>query len=216
VTETVVLLNAGALLYYAYLASVVRLAFRWYFALPLAALMVTVVAAARSWDRRRRVGAEGPRTAWVAIAAVVASVVSSVTTLTWVGSRAGATSFHLREVARRVSDAVEPGGVVAVADAGAIGFFADRRVVNVDGLANDYEFVDEFLRQGRLGEYFAREGVTHYLVRDTHLANRDAVLAREGQPGRVIFDQRIALRRERELFRYEIPGQFTVLLFRVD
>jgi hypothetical protein len=216
VGETAVLLSAASVLYYAYLVVAVRLVFRWYFALPLAVLMVTIVAAARWWDRRRGAGrADGLGAAWIA-AAVAASAVSSAAVLGWIGGNPASTSFHLREIARRVSGTVPPGGVVAVADAGAIGFFADRRVVNVDGLASDYEFVDEFLRRGRLREYLAREGVTHYLVRDTHLANRDAVLARRGDAGRVIFDQRIVLPPDRELWRYEIPGQFTVILFRLD
>lgn len=214
VTGTVVLLNAGAVLYYAYLALGVRLVFRWYFALPLAVLVVTVVAGARVWAMRR--GSVSRGRGWLSAVVVTVSVASSASTLWWVGNRQGSTSFHLREIARRVTDAVRPGGVVAVADAGAIGFFADRRVVNVDGLASDYEFVEEFLRKGRLLEYFAREGVTHYLVRDTHLTNRDAVLAGRGDAGRVIFDRRIALPPDRELFRYEIPGQFTVILFRLD
>jgi hypothetical protein len=206
VRDTVALLGAGAILYYVYLAVGVRLVFRWYFALPLAVLMVTVMAEARDWRRR----------SWLACALAAVNVASSANVLLWAGSRPASASFQLREVARRVEKSVEPGGVVAVADAGAVGFFCDRRVVNVDGLASDYEYVDQFLRRGRLVEYFAREGVTHYLVRDTHLVNRDAVLARSGEPGQVIFDRRLVLRPDRERWRYEIPGQFTVILFAVD
>jgi len=45
-------------------------------------------------------------------------------------------------------------------NAGMIGYFSDRSVVNLDGLVNDLEYFDEVIRGRRLEEYVDREGVT--------------------------------------------------------
>ena len=38
-------------------------------------------------------------------------------------------------------------------DAGILGYFSDRTVVNIDGLANDYDFLENYLEQGKRVEY---------------------------------------------------------------
>lgn len=45
-------------------------------------------------------------------------------------------------------------------NAGAIGFFARRPVINLDGLVNDADYLDH-LRTGRIEAYARREGITH-------------------------------------------------------
>ena len=72
------------------------------------------------------------------------------------------------------------------------------------------------MRPGRLADYFKREGVTHYVARERDLANRPAVLANEYVRAESLLDPRLVLMRERELFRYSIPGGLTVVCFRID
>ena len=38
-------------------------------------------------------------------------------------------------------------------NAGILGYFSDRTVVNIDGLANDYDFLENYLEQGKRVEY---------------------------------------------------------------
>jgi len=44
-------------------------------------------------------------------------------------------------------------------NAGMIGYFSRRHVVNLDGLVNDHVFLAEGIRGGRLGDYLDREGI---------------------------------------------------------
>lgn len=48
--------------------------------------------------------------------------------------------------------------VVASWDAGVLGYFSHRPVINLDGLVNDWEFV-EVIRTRRYADYLEREGV---------------------------------------------------------
>ena len=58
--------------------------------------------------------------------------------------------------------------------------------------------------------------MTHFLVRDSLLENAEQV--RRGQYQTAVFlpDRRIVLRRDRELFRYSLPGSFTVYYFALE
>lgn len=47
-------------------------------------------------------------------------------------------------------------------NAGAIGFFAERPVINLDGLVNDADYL-EHLKAGRIEAYARREGITHII-----------------------------------------------------
>jgi len=94
-------------------------------------------------------------------------------------------------------------------DAYQVGFSSTRKNV----LAG---FVFAAVLLARLGEYFVRSGVTHFLVRDGILVNRTEVIGGRYEEARVTLDPRLVLRRQNELFRYEIPRQFSVLFFRLD
>ena len=58
-------------------------------------------------------------------------------------------------------DAVLPrDAVLAGTDVGALSFWTRRRVINLDGVMNDYAY-QEWVRDRRLAEYLRRNGVTH-------------------------------------------------------
>ncbi len=46
-------------------------------------------------------------------------------------------------------------------NAGALGYFSRRTVINLDGLVNGARFVQEYLSTGRTAEYIAEEDITH-------------------------------------------------------
>ena len=50
--------------------------------------------------------------------------------------------------------------VIAGTDVGALAFWTGRRVVNLDGVMNDFEF-QKVLRDRKLADYLRRQGVTH-------------------------------------------------------
>lgn len=63
--------------------------------------------------------------------------------------------------AGRWMDANLPDDAVAASwDAGVVGYFAGRPVVNLDGVVNSYEYY-EASREGRIGPFLAARGITH-------------------------------------------------------
>ena len=56
-----------------------------------------------------------------------------------------------------------PDDVIAATEAGPISFWSRRRVVNLDGLINNFEY-QQYLRDGRLAEYLKDEGVRYLKV----------------------------------------------------
>src|SRR5439155_12360912 len=55
-----------------------------------------------------------------------------------------------------------PDAILANSDCGYIGLFSGRRVINLDGIINGYEY-QSALRDGRFVEYLQRMGVTHFV-----------------------------------------------------
>ncbi len=58
-----------------------------------------------------------------------------------------------------INDNVPHDAIVGSWDAGKFGYFSLRRVVNLDGLISSFEYVDDYLRKGRLGDWLIRNGV---------------------------------------------------------
>jgi len=210
-------LNIANVLWYAYLALAVPWIFRWYFAFPIACLLHNIPAMVHD-ARVERWRFEGRKTFITAgaVTAVALNLLITTTVLRWIGNRPSSVSYHLLQIARQLDQVAGSKSITAVADAGVIGFFATGRVVNIDGLANDFDFATNFLGQGRLSDYFRREGITHYLARDGHLANRASVLANNHVRAESLLDPTLSLAREHELFRYAIPGDLTVVCFVID
>ena len=209
--------NAGNVLFYLYLFFFASNFFRWYLALPIGCTIVNVVFLAASCEARlppcAKVGWPAGR---LAVLFVAASMAANVALLEWLGSRPNTVSYRLKKVAELVDRHGGPAAVTGVYDAGVIGYFAHGTVINLDGLANNFDYYDNCLRRGRLREYFQAAGMTHFLVRDCYLENPREVERGEYQTAVFRPDPRIVLRRERELFRYTLPGSFTVYYFALE
>jgi hypothetical protein len=207
--------SLGNLAFYAYLAVGVENVFRWYFAFPIGCALVgaTYLVRLAADGPSPRASRRWPVTGMAAL--VGAGVVLNVACLVWIGTRTASTSYQLKHVSELVNRWGGDRSVTATLDAGVIGFFASGRVINLDGLANDFEYLEQYLRTGRVGEYLHREGVTHVLVRDSILANADEVARGEYRLAHVTLAPALVLSKDQELFRYEIPGQFTLYYFRV-
>ncbi len=210
--------NAGNVLFYFYLFFFANNFFRWYLALPIGCTIVNLVflaAACEAW-LAPRAKSGWPAVRLMAVLLVAASMAADVAMLQWLGSRPNTVSYRLKQVAELVDRHGGPAAVTGVFDAGVIGYFAHGTVINLDGLANNFDYYDNYLRRGRLREYFQAAGMTHFLVRDFYLENLPAVERGEYETAVFRPDPRIVLRRERELFRYTLPGSFTVYYFALE
>ncbi|HYM81345.1 MAG TPA: hypothetical protein VEY91_08025 [Candidatus Limnocylindria bacterium] len=107
--------------------------------------------------------------------------------------------------------------VLAMPDAGFVSFFSGRRVVNLDGLVNDLTY-QEYLRQGRLGDYLDARGVQYLIVHDF---GADLDLARyESAPIKLIsykyetWSEPVIVRQSDEVFRSPVYpyGRHRVML----
>jgi hypothetical protein len=70
------------------------------------------------------------------------------------------TSDPVKDLFRDVREAIPEAGVVAGTDAGALAFWTGRRVINLDGLINNWTY-QGYLREGHLREYLREQGVDH-------------------------------------------------------
>ena len=70
----------------------------------------------------------------------------------------GQTSDPVMALFRSVGEAVPATAVIAGTDVGALAFWTGRRVINLDGVINNYAY-QNYLRDGRLREYLREQGV---------------------------------------------------------
>lgn len=207
-----VLAAISVVIYYVYLVSYASNFFRWYFAMPSAA---SAWIAVHGLSRREFKLQLTERASIVAsVAALLVAFASNALFVTVVASSSRSTSWHLLQVAQKLDEVTQSCDVVAVNDAGVIGYFSSRRVINLDGLANGYVYLNEYLRRGRLPEYLDQQGVSVYLLRDQLASNRGAVVSGQYDVVRFAPDTRLELRRRDELFRYAIPDAFTIIAYR--
>jgi hypothetical protein len=76
------------------------------------------------------------------------------------GAHAGRTEDTIRQIFFEIGSVLPQDAVVAGTDVGALAFWTQRRVVNLDGVINNFEY-QEYLRAGALRDYLRRQGVTH-------------------------------------------------------
>ena len=128
-----------------------------YFALPMAACAYVFMAGLAGASRRLR----RPRV--LAHLPVLAAAVAFAAEAIAFGSRFPA-AMHATDDTRQVylelSRVLPADAVIAGTDVGALAFWTARRVVNLDGVMNDFEY-QKTMRDGRLAEYLRRNGVTH-------------------------------------------------------
>jgi len=68
---------------------------------------------------------------------------------------------NAHEAAAWMRDNLPREAVVASFNAGALGYFSERTVINIDGLVNDFRFF-EYRVNKRIGDYLRESGVTHF------------------------------------------------------
>lgn len=125
-------------------------------------------------------------------------------------------THKLMEIGLRLGKISESGDVAATFDAGKINYFSPIPVINLDGLANSYEYLKNVRSTGLYKEYFDEMGVTYFLARDVLLDDFDAV--RQGTCHQAVFkyDPRIVFRDEDEVFRVFTDEGFLVVAFRYE
>jgi hypothetical protein len=170
--------------------------FSWHFALlvPVGALAVAALARAAQerWPRaplRWAVACTG-----LLLVATQAVAISRLP-LTFTGAG--------REAGRWAAKSLPPDAILGMKDSGAFSFFSERRVMNLDGVVNSFEF-QEALCRGELLEFLARHGVAyivqHAVPPDVRAGSYESYTQRYPChfSGR---DSELALRRDREVFR---------------
>jgi hypothetical protein len=65
-------------------------------------------------------------------------------------------NFNLYQGALWAREHLPDSAIIWSGNAGILGYFSGHRVVNTDGLANDYYFLENILEQGRLAEYYRK------------------------------------------------------------
>jgi hypothetical protein len=170
--------------------------FSWHFALfiPVGALAVGALARAvqERWPR-------APLRAAVALAALalVAAQAVAISRLPLTFTGAG------REAGRWVAKSLPPDAVLGMKDSGAFSFFSERRVMNLDGVVNSFEF-QEALCRGELAEFLARHGVAYIVQHAVPTDVRAGSYESYVQPYPCHFTgpgSELTLRRDDEVFR---------------
>jgi hypothetical protein len=127
--------------------------FAWHYALAIPVGAIALAALARE-AQERLPAALLPWAIGGAVAVVAATQAIAISRLhlTFTGAS--------REAGEWVAKSLPPDAVLAMKDSGAFSYFARRRVVNLDGVVNSFEF-EETLCRGELREYLARHGVAY-------------------------------------------------------
>ena len=169
----------------------------WHFALLIPAAALAVAVLARGAQER---GSTVPlRSALAGVALLLAAGLAlSISRLQLTFTGAG------REAGRWVAKSLPADAVLGMKDSGAFSYFSERRVMNLDGVVNSFEF-EETLCRGELAEFLARHGVTYIAQHAVPPEVRAATYESYTQPYPCHFDggrdSRLELRRDREVFR---------------
>ena len=132
-----------------------------YLALPLTAsaffLAASVTLAAERLGSKLRI----PHVGAVPAAAIVLLIaLEGAIHLERFADEYGRTSDSTIDFFREIRTALPQDAVIAGTDVGALAFWTGHRVVNLDGVINNYAYQD-YLRDGRLRQYLHEQGVTH-------------------------------------------------------
>jgi hypothetical protein len=155
------LIAIGALLHAGYLLFFMRWAvFGWYLVPERFALVVLVAWAVAEVNGRRieRWMALVPGFATLALAGTLVFAVRR----DWKQPLDHSWHVAAYEAAIWARDHLPQEAILAMKDAGHFAFFSERRVINIDGLANNFAYQDE-LRRGRFAAYLHESGVTYFV-----------------------------------------------------
>lgn len=190
------LLVASTVFYYGYIIFYATQVFRWYLAFPLVLQMVSISllinGSLKHWNIKA-ICANG-----TAVGLAIFSAVLHAALYAWI-ARIETTSLYLKNIADDLNKRLDANDIIATYDAGVLGYFSQARVVNLDGLANSYEYYESYLLTGRVDEYLRKIKATHYLARVE--AERKLPFVQSEEP--------------KLLARYNIPGQFDLELYQI-
>jgi hypothetical protein len=132
-----------------------------YLALPLTASAFFLAASATLAAERLGSWLRWPRLSPVPAAAVVALIaLEGALHLERFADEYARTSDSTIDFFREIRAALPENAVIAGTDVGALAFWTGHRVVNLDGVINNYRYQD-YLRDGRLRQYLHEQGVSH-------------------------------------------------------
>lgn len=97
-----------------------------------------------------------------------------------------------------IKESLPQDAVIAAWDAGALGFISERRVINLDGLVNNFEF-QEYKRSGRLEEYLDAKGcqyIAQFFFDNEHDMGKELESIR-GRLGERLYRASVALSRRK-------------------
>ncbi|MFA4015545.1 MAG: hypothetical protein RUDDFDWM_000632 [Candidatus Fervidibacterota bacterium] len=128
--------------------------FPWYFALPLAIASLNIPLLLSLLQRSHLLDA--------CIVVLCALLVAIAMSKLFLPSRhAGLRTLYKQAMWLKAN--TEPDAVCIAEDAGIIGYFSQRRVINLDGLINSYEY-QEYLLHGRFIDYIRDKGVRYFIA----------------------------------------------------
>lgn len=97
----------------------------------------------------------------LAVVGVIMVVLAAIFKLALPSRHAGLRRLY--EQAIWLRENTEPDAICIAEDAGIIGYYSQRRVINLDGLINSYEYQD-YLAQGRFTDYLRDKGVQYFIA----------------------------------------------------
>jgi hypothetical protein len=207
-------LHAG--IYLAWLWTGGEARYRLYYFMPEFMLLAAATSAALGpWLARRLASTDARMVAAALGLFVLVFHLSRGVADTWRVYAAPAGAVAERHVYGWIGRTLPPGAVLGARDAGKLGFFSGRPVVNLDGLANDQKYLAA-LRDGTVSDYIAASPVEYLLFDRPWVGEFDPVRpwatpgvppAKPVLPGREALPvtlARLALRPEITL--REVPG----------
>ena len=135
--------------------------------LPCALVIAAVAEGMRRWGLRSGMTVRGATAPWLMLIVILGSAVNGcwqkyhTAQYRWYG--------QAYQTAKWAELHLPSDVVIGANDAGILSYFCARRVVNLDGLVNNYQY-QERLRLGELGEYLKEQGITH--IADVALFNQ--------------------------------------------
>jgi hypothetical protein len=131
-------------------------------------------------------------------------------------------SWHAKtyDAALWVKNNTDPEDIFAMKDAGNISFLSGTRVINLDGLVNDYYF-QEVLKNKKLKEYLTKNNVSYYALYDP---NRNSTLSKnEYQDHRESFisykymveSDSLIINRSKEVYREVLGNNSAIIIWKL-
>ena len=118
----------------------------------------------------------------------------------------------------------EPNAIFAMKDCGTFGYFSERRVINLDGIINNFEY-QEYLKEGKFRKYLKDKNVT-YLVRHAFWNNESINTGNYSEYTRTAYSHlynkeggTITLKKENEVHRspfyYDGPYKTVLIIWKI-